>query len=213
MSSRYYFVTGLPRSRTAWIANLLTWGDSFCFHEALFDCGTMADFKKIMAGPRLTRYVGDADPNLGFIPQSILESFPSCRIVFVHRDLDECVESEFNALNWEHVPGCDDVTKDRLKAEFKQVSMGISHLWKNLRDDRKLMVPYKLLEEEGMIREIWNFCLPNTPFPKVRYEMLRDLKVTQLMANRYKRNPSLPFNKLVQNATVLENRTAECCGA
>jgi hypothetical protein len=36
---RYFFVTGLPRSRTAWLANLLTNGDSLCFHGGLLENG------------------------------------------------------------------------------------------------------------------------------------------------------------------------------
>jgi hypothetical protein len=168
-----------------------------------------------MSGPKLMRYIGDADPNLGYVPQAILETFPSCRIVFLHRDLEQCVESEFNALTWENIPGCDEVTKDSLREAFRHVSWGISHLWKNLPDTRKLMVPYDFLEKEGIVRAIWDFCLPNTPFNEPRYRLLRDLRVTQIMANRYNRNPAVPFKKMIDqsHATVLENRTTEPCRA
>ena len=33
--TKQFFITGLPRSRTAWFANLFTWGDSICYHDAL----------------------------------------------------------------------------------------------------------------------------------------------------------------------------------
>jgi hypothetical protein len=30
-----FFITGFPRSKTAWFANYFTFGESFCFHEAI----------------------------------------------------------------------------------------------------------------------------------------------------------------------------------
>lgn len=37
LPTHQFFITGLPRSRSAWFANLFTWGDSICYHDALCD--------------------------------------------------------------------------------------------------------------------------------------------------------------------------------
>ena len=40
-----FFVVGLPRSRTAWLANFLTYEDKFCFHEGINGCSTLKEYK------------------------------------------------------------------------------------------------------------------------------------------------------------------------
>ena len=40
-----FFITGLPRSRTAWLANWFTYGHTFCFHEACRKVGKIEELK------------------------------------------------------------------------------------------------------------------------------------------------------------------------
>ena len=45
-TGRNFFVLGLPRSRTAWLANFLTYDGYFCFHEGIDGCRSIDDYKK-----------------------------------------------------------------------------------------------------------------------------------------------------------------------
>lgn len=210
-----YFITGLPRSRTAWLANLLTWGDSFCFHEATTGCSSMEQLKATLETvPIGTRHIGNSDPNLGLIAQSIMETFPQCRVVLIHRPLEECVDAEFNAMTWEGLSDFDDVTKAKLTKLMREASLGMAHLARSLPAKRVLMVGYSDLDDEGIVRGIWNFCVPNTPFPTMRYRMLQNLRVTQIFKKVLRQYPEQPFRKLIEskittlNESVLEKERA-----
>lgn len=216
MARKHFFIASLPRSRTCWLANLLTYNDSFCFHEALLGCGSMADLKKTIADvPWNIRYIGDAEPNLGYVPQAVLDEFGNAKFVFVHRPLEDCVMSEFMALGFDGNEKFQGISQKWLEDEFRTMSRGLSHLWNSLDNKNRMMVRYDDLNADRQIKDIWEFACPDIPFPEQRYKMLRDLKVTQLMSQRMSRHPDLPFHKLIENqrATVLENRTAEPVGA
>jgi hypothetical protein len=209
-----YFITGLPRSRTAWLANLLTWNDSFCFHEATFGCGSMDEFKAVLEGAPLgTRYVGDSDPNLGLIAESIVQTFPGCRVVAIHRPLADCLKSEWEAMTWDGNSAFENTTQEHIRTLMEQASLGIAHILRSLPKERQMMVRFEDLDKPDVIRGIWGFCAPSTPFPTARYEMLQDLRVTQIFTKVINRHPTMPFQKLIENAAVLENRAAEPCRA
>lgn len=75
-----FFITGLPRSRTAWLSAVCSMAGAPCSHEG------MAGFHSFeaYAGARPAR--GDSDPSLlAFVP-SILERWPAARFVIVSRD-------------------------------------------------------------------------------------------------------------------------------
>lgn len=187
--------------RSAWLANLLTHSDSFCFHEALVRCGSMSDLIKIFESvPKFTQFIGDAEPSIGYVPLAILESFPGCRMVFVHRPIEDCVESAWTAMTWDGSPEFDKVTKDGLAESFRRMSLGVAYLAKALPVNRKLMVLYRELDSESVVKEVWNFCCPNTVFPSQRYELLRDLRVTQISGQAMRRNPTQPFARLIEQS-------------
>jgi hypothetical protein len=59
--SNNFLVLGLPRSRTAWLANFLTYGDITCTHEGLNGCATLEDYKK-----QFRDSSGDSNTGLAF---------------------------------------------------------------------------------------------------------------------------------------------------
>lgn len=209
-----YFITGLPRSRTAWLANLLTWGDSFCFHEATDGCGSIEDLKGVLASvPFGTRHVGNSDPNLGLVPEALVQTFPGCRVVSIYRPLDECVQAEWHAMNQDKDLMVEGMTMDGIESLMRRASDGIAHILKALPKDRRMIVLYDDLDREATVKAIWRFCVPNTSFPQLRYEMLQDLRVTQIFSKVLKRHPTQPFRKLIEDAGILETRAAVTSGA
>ena len=76
-----YFLTGLPRSRTAWFSEFLP----DCLHEGMNGCYTKQEYiYKLGVG-------GDSSSGLMYFP--IHEFYPGARVVIVQRDIDEVIES------------------------------------------------------------------------------------------------------------------------
>lgn len=77
-----FFITGLPRSRTAWFAAFMTHDDIFCWHEALNGCLSKQDFYDRMELP--FKHVGNAD--CGLILTNFQEKYPDAPTVVIHRE-------------------------------------------------------------------------------------------------------------------------------
>lgn len=83
-----FFVTGLMRSRTAWLANYLTWGDSICPHDMMGECDSFEQFAcylKRLEGA----HVGYSDPALLFVWEKVVAAFPQARWIVVTRAPDD----------------------------------------------------------------------------------------------------------------------------
>lgn len=89
---RLFLICAYPRSRTAWLANLLTWGNSFCFHEGLEGCHSSAELvaKLETAGAPV---VGNSDPANVLALDRLMSLRPDMRLVFVERPLAEVAQS------------------------------------------------------------------------------------------------------------------------
>lgn len=87
-----FFITGLPRSRTAWLANLFTWGDSFCYHDALPDCESLGELDIMLGGlPYLE--IGLSDSSLLLIWRALVRRYPTSKWVLIRRDKREALRS------------------------------------------------------------------------------------------------------------------------
>jgi len=87
-----FFICGTPRSRTAWLANLLTTDTSFCFHELLAEYSDMSAIEKcfIETGKNI---VGNSDSGNTLYIDKILNEFPASKIVVIKRDKAEVIQS------------------------------------------------------------------------------------------------------------------------
>jgi hypothetical protein len=82
MPNNPFCVLGLPRSRTAWLANFLSYGDRECRHEGT---ATMGSFDEVLA--TLRAGVGLSDTMLGLRAEDIARALPATRMVVVRRDI------------------------------------------------------------------------------------------------------------------------------
>ena len=157
-SKHYFFITGLPRTRTAWLANFLTYGDkSLCYHEAFAD----GDIETVF-GMTKCDYIGNSDCGNTYFLSSIRTLYPNAVHVLIKRPAGEVKVSLGKLLN-------EDVndTVDKLSAHIEDYE----------RITRPLVVDFKDLDSENIIRKIWGACLPEIPFDKPRWEMLRMMNV------------------------------------
>lgn len=77
-----FYVTGLPRSRTTWLATVFLAHGYMCWHEAMNNCSTKDDFISKMSVGGL---VGNSDCGLPYC--DVLASVPG-PIVIVKRDVE-----------------------------------------------------------------------------------------------------------------------------
>jgi hypothetical protein len=171
---RNFFVTGLPRSRTAWLANFLTHGPvSLCYHDIL------------RVDPKLERlnalsgyqFVGDSDSALLLEWPRWVKQFPGARWVVINRPMVECLESFMHRFNaGRPYPGAPtkivELTQvfhfcDRLKRIAER----------GLPAEQTLKVEFADLNKEETIRRVWDWCLPGVEFPRERWEMLHTFQV------------------------------------
>jgi hypothetical protein len=73
-----FFVLGLPRSRTAWLANFLTYNDNFCHHEGINGCKTIKDYKEKIAN--------DGDSGTAMMLFDMNNLFPDDPKLIIERD-------------------------------------------------------------------------------------------------------------------------------
>jgi hypothetical protein len=181
-----FLITGLPRSRTAWLSNFLTIpGQTFCYHELRrweLTVPEMAD--RLMRRPE--RYVGTADSALPFYINELMEHLPQAKIIIIDRDDGIVFDSMIAAFGQEFATESGkllDLTGEallELKAAF-----------------RHTVVKYNDLDKFDTCREIWNACCPLLEFDNDRWAMLDEFKV-EVLTLKYMRNVSLPILQAIR---------------
>lgn len=156
-----FFITGLPRSRTAWLANFLTFKDSFCFHDGMQYCSPEMGLKMLFEH-RQEKHVGNSDSSIPFYIDKIPEVFPDAKFVIVKRDFND-VEASLNK-----VMGFDSAPLLRLCNEY------LTMMEKKV---ECLTVTFDELNTIEGCNKVWKHCLPDIPFDYMRWEMLKDLKI------------------------------------
>ena len=132
-----FFIAALPRSRTAWLANLFCNQDSFCYHEALSRFSVLPELD--------TKFVGSAETNIDLIPEGY-------RTLIVHRDVDDCFDSLTSSF--EPPEGVD-------FEEYTHTLYGM------LLDNAERLTYMKGLhvafnDIDTRLEEIWDYLLPDT---------------------------------------------------
>lgn len=163
-----FFLIGLPRSRTAWLANFLTNGDGFCFHEALRSVTDLSGLRyKLEHCASPYQSIGDADPALaGMLPEALAQ-FPEARWVFVRRDVDEAYESFQRAFPKLTPPF----------SVFQEADRSMDAALAMLPKDSCIEVHLDDQSSCGDYADIHKFCL-GRPMDGERWEMLTGMRIT-----------------------------------
>lgn len=86
-----FLILALPRSRTAWLSTLMTWGPSLCYHDGLgMDTTAHSLPDRLQHGP--ARFCGDADTLLARFPR-VLERLGPVPTIVVRRPLGDIFDS------------------------------------------------------------------------------------------------------------------------
>ena len=178
-----FFIAGLPRSRTAWLANFLTTDESFCYHELTADCCDLAEMPDAF---RRTgrRIVGDADTSLALLHEPIKKLFPGARWVVVERPAEAVAKSLRDDLGIVIDPGLLNQLQENLEV-IKRDALVVSF------DGFSV----------NTARFVWAYCLPGIDFDEARWKLLDPL-IVQL-------NPALfhaEFEARARNFEFLINK-------
>jgi len=165
-----YFIVALPRSGTAWLANFLTWGNSFCFHEALYGCESLERLDEIFVETG-AKYAGGAETAVASLLPAVYARFPNAKYIFVLRDIEDI----FASLN-------------RLQIPHEQVQNMVLPFWWGIDNvHNALTVHFKSLFLSTTMRDIWEYIGIDQPFPFKRFELLRNMHVEDGFSSGYGR--------------------------
>ena len=139
-----FFVMGLPRSRTAWLARFLTYGDHICSHEEVRHLRSIEDAKAWLSQPRM----GSSETTVAPFWRLLLRLSPEVRIVVVRRSVNEVVES-LAAFGFDR-PVMEPIMR-RLDAKLAQIVKRVPGV---------LEVSFDDLDNEETCKAVFEHCLP-----------------------------------------------------
>ncbi len=127
-----YFILGLPRSRTAWLANFMTYGDNFCYHEGINGCHTIEDYQA-----KLGRNKGDS--STGAMLLDLDKYFPGAKKVIIDSGLSKAVEFSEELTGNPNEDWMIHVQSrlnqfDGLRVDFNDIDDNLKTIWEYLAD-------------------------------------------------------------------------------
>lgn len=165
IAHRPFFVTGFPRSGTAWCANLLTSGGALCLHEST-RFGANSDIWLYSEECR-----GTADPTI-LLNTTMVQDNKDAPVVWIRRDR-KTAEKSFTkyASKLDNVEPLN-VTElfDKLETAAELALVGRENV---------LVVDFDRLFTVESAEKIWKHCLPKLPFDKIRAKILCGFNVQQ----------------------------------
>lgn len=162
-----FLVMGLPRSRTAWLANFLTFGGMFCHHDGISKCASDRDLSNLFRrAAQHAAFVGNSDSGQVLIYDRIAALFErSPRLVFVLRSPIYCAQS------------CEKAGLPISLDDLRALKVRMAKLLAEHQGD-SLCVDFDDLDSEPACRAIWNHCCRNQiPFDYQRWQMLSEMNV------------------------------------
>ena len=155
------FICALPRSRTAWLANFLTYGAVTFHHELISEVTGVDDFINRLRDPN----VGNADCLQSAYMDKILMEIGPRPIVIIQRDVLESIKASKAA-------GFGDLSKTIIWLDAELAQLRETH--------NCLLVEYNEINQK--IRQIWDY-LRGDEFPEERWEALKYMKVEMRREN------------------------------
>ncbi len=174
MKRNHFFITGLPRSRTAWLANFFTCGKSFCWHDASKRGpnahGVIEELRRASCD-----YAGDADSGLLLFGKELQQLLPEARWLIVRRDLAHARESYEKYFRERPYAGIS-FEPAELKHIFDIAAQKLEDLRSGLKAGTFIECDFDDLDSKLVLEEAWRFLTPGNPWDALRCELLQELE-------------------------------------
>ena len=143
-----FFVVGLPRSRTAWFSNFLTYENNFCYHEGIEGCFTLAEYKN-----KLGKTKGDSCTALMLL--NLNKEFPNAPVLIIETGIERAVEFS------KEIYGSD-----------------LTNEMKNLKEQMRFLkgLRIQLDDVNDSLEKIWSYLI-GTPYDKKRGDLLKNMNI------------------------------------
>ncbi len=138
-----FLVLGLPRSRTAWLANFLSYDEMTCTHEGINGFRTLEEYRN-----SFTPNMGDANTGLALF--KFERYFKDFKKVIIEREADHAIRYSKEMFGLES-----DVAMTTIRDRLKRI--------------QGLHIPFD--EIDSRLEEIWDYVSP-AQFNEKRAEML-----------------------------------------
>lgn len=159
-----FFVTGFPRSRTAWLAVWLTTDRTICYHDPMGV--TLEELQARNPGKR----VGISGPE-------------TCLMWEEHQDAPWLVvRREQQAALDAFLPICTQYLPSVSVWEVRKLFDARLTQLNRMRGPQVLRVEYEELNMEHWARQVWAHLMPDQPFDVERWRMLNRLNIQQNLA-------------------------------
>jgi len=165
-----FVVFCLPRSRSAWVANFLSYDGGLCLHEPLLGCRSLDDLDDKMAATGV-EFVGCADTAIMAFTEQVIDRYPTARFVALLRQPDGfAAQARKMGCSEQHI--CD------MLERFQEAVEVLSAF-----GEQTLLVRSKDLGLAHVCDLLWRHVGHTTPMSQARFEMLNDMRV-EAMVNR-----------------------------
>lgn len=163
-----FFITGMPRSRTSWLANLFTTGEQICEHDVLGHL-PVADFIELV---KRGGFEGYSDTGLVPLFPRISGLFPVARWLLVLREPGDCLKSLLKATE-------DTEWQEAARAAVENFDLaayerGISQM---IRDSRVMVIRFESLDDYEAVMVAWRWLCPHLNLSRERFDLLTTLQV------------------------------------
>jgi GNAT superfamily N-acetyltransferase len=159
-----FVVFGLPRSRTRWLAEFLTYDGVECRHDSLAQAPSLKHLLAQLDNPAM----GLVETGLMLGWQMVRARFPDCRFVVVRRPLD-AVKDSLQRFGWAFEPGHLELMDAALDEIAEQPGT--------------LSVDFAELEQEEICRLVFEHCL-RRPFDRDHWAALAEQNIQIDMGQR-----------------------------
>lgn len=170
-----YLITGMPRTRTAWLSNLLTYGPSFCVHELVTVQGI--DGAAEYLDRLLFKHKGASDSGAGWVWRKLLEKFPKIKVLRVTRPCKEAAASHHRYFTANPLPGIETPSLSMTELLCLTLNDQLDHMAKVLPAGQYREVDFTDLHNEPTCAWIWEWLVPSEPFNRERWALLNKMRI------------------------------------
>ncbi len=144
---KFFIITGLPRTRTAWMSAVLSGGDAICFHEPKNRFGSWDAFYAY-ATTLDYGYIGISDSSISIDPHFPWPLFEMAKVVIIDRNPAEVADSYASFLD---IP---------ITESWNLIGKAYDGLLNIVKERKCVHVGYEALDLTPTIAAIWEYCMP-----------------------------------------------------